>query len=315
MTVLTKSNGCHLMTKVKHFVFVVCTLFFSTNTAVAAVTDWVPFTLHNGHIKIPITISGIETHALMDTGAQLNAINEAFIAKHELDYTRGGQIRVRGVFGEETKSMFNNVPVNIFGFDTDLDSLTPVSLGHHSTGLLIGAGFFSSFIVQLDYPNSRMRLLSKDTVNLREFENIRMESQQGSGEPLVQVSFGADSSPFWVLLDTGNNGGLLIDRSLANRLSLVDENTASSISSGVNATASVASLRVDEFVFGPYTLENVLVSFPEEGVNANLSDQYSFTGTRIKSRRQRGILGYDILKHFVVTLDYASGHAHIGLPE
>ena len=68
-------------------------------------------------------------------------------------------------------------------------------------------------------------------------------------------------------------------------------------------------------MFGPYVLENVLVNIPAEGQTSNIEDQNSFTGTRIKSAKQKGVIGYDILKHFVLTLDYRAGNAHISVPE
>ncbi|BDX06423.1 pepsin/retropepsin-like aspartic protease family protein [Planctobacterium marinum] len=292
----------------------VITLIFSC-LSFAGVSEWVDFELKNGHIKIPVKLSGIDTYALLDTGAQGNSINPNFVRKHGLQFTKGQRFRVTGVFGEEMRRAYNNVPTTIFGADLELDDLIPVNLGGTETGLLIGSGFFSRFIVQFDYPNQRMRIVTRDVLRLGDIENIKVESQRGSGEPLVRVSFGEDSDPFWVLLDTGSNGGLLIERSLARKHNLLEKITSSSMSSGVNSTAITENLRVEELIFGPFTLENVLVSVPAEGESANLVDQNRLTGSRIKSRKQEGILGYDVLKHFVLTLDYRAGHAHISLPE
>jgi predicted aspartyl protease len=280
----------------------------------AAVTAWVPFTLENGHIKIQVVVDGIETNALLDTGAQINTINQAFLNKHDLSYAKGAAITLTGVFGEKRVSRLNAIPLNIFGTDIELDGVVPSSFGHHSTGLIIGAGFFSQFIVQIDYPNEKMRVMTRDALDLKKYQNIRTESNRGTGEPLVRVSVGEDAS-FWALLDTGSNGGVLVERSHASRLGLLDKVTNSGISAGVNSLAVTESTRVDEFTFGPYTLENVLVSFPAERQKINMRERTSVLGSHIKSQKQQGILGYDILKHFILTLDYKRGRAHVGLPE
>lgn len=289
------------------------TLIFSS-LAHAGVSQWADFKLDNGHIKVPVVISGINTFAVLDTGAQLHAINSAFLTKNKLKYKKGTKVNLRGVFGTEKKSMLNNIPIALFGFETELDKVVPARLGHHTTGMLLGAGFFGQFIVQLDYPKSRMRLITRDSLDLKSIENIPLVSQRGSGEPIVKVRIG-DSNDFWVLLDTGNNGGLMIERDFAEKLNLLDKSYSSGIAMGANSIAFTESVQVDEFIFGPYTLENVRVTIPAAGQKASLEDQNSIAGSRIKSKRQRGVLGYDVLKHFVLTLDYRKGHAHIALPE
>jgi hypothetical protein len=294
--------------------FVLLSLLVVSCFSVSA-QQWTPFTLHNGHVKMPVKVADIETYALLDSGAQINAINKAFVSKHDLKFAQGDRINLQGVFGTEIVAQLNNVPVELFGTEFDLDNLAPVSLGHHSTGLILGAGFFSSFVVQIDYPNSRIRFIPRKAANVKKFENIKMTSQKGTGEPLVKISINKEK-PFWVLLDTGNSGGLFIDRFFAESLGLTEQVVESSVTAGANRLGVTESTRVEELQFGPYTLENVLVSMPAYGQGANVSGRPDLpTGSRIKAKRQRGILGYDVLQHFVLTLDYKSGHGHIGLPE
>ena len=62
---------------------------------------------------------------------------------------------------------------------------------------------------------------------------------------------------------------------------------------------------------GPYELENVLVSIPAAGQDPELFEKTTEIGTRISSRQaSAGLLGYEILQHFVVTVDYHRGHVH-----
>jgi hypothetical protein len=278
------------------------------------VTEWVSFSIDDGHIKVPVKIAEIDTFAILDTGAQGNAINTAFLAEHELSFDRGGKVVIEGVFGMQRVETLEGIPLDFFDASFELDGTLPVPLGHHSTGLLIGASFFNQFIVQIDYPNSQMRLITRGTLDLGEFENIPARSQRGSGEPLVKVSVGEEKS-FWALLDTGNGGGVIVERSHAESMGLIEKVTSASLLMGATSFAITESTRVAEFTFGPYTLENVLISFPAVGQSIAIEDQPEFSGTRIKSQRQQGILGYDVLKNFVITMDYKRGQVHIGLPD
>ncbi len=65
-------------------------------------------------------------------------------------------------------------------------------------------GFFEKFIVQLDYPNKKMRLMTRDAIDIRKVENVRMESDKGSGFPIVWVRLNDEISD-WLILDTGSN--------------------------------------------------------------------------------------------------------------
>ncbi len=294
---------------------IVLSLFFYSVKSVAGATQWIDFTLENGHVKIPVAVADIDGYALLDTGAQLNAINPRFINKHQLSFNKGKKVRVQGVYGIEDKTSYNNVPTSFFGISTELDNLTEVNLGFHTTSLLFGAGFFQQFAMQLDYPNQKMRLITHDAIKLHELENIKMQTQKGSGMPIVEVGL-QDGETVWLLLDTGNNGGLVIERKVARKMGWLDNlDVEAGISMGANTLATTESFRIPSLKFGPYELENVLVSVPAEGQTAYLESQYEATGSRIKGRKVQGLIGYDVLKHFLITIDYKNGHAHIGLPE
>jgi hypothetical protein len=281
----------------------------------AAVTPWLDFHLENGHIKVPATVSGIPSKILLDTGAQVNGINPHFINKNKLDLDKGGKTRIKGVYGTENKTTYHNVPINFFGMDTEVDDAVEINLGFHDNALLFGAGFFRQFVIQLDYPNQKMRLITHDSVNLNDTENIKMLKQRGSGMPIVEVMLSNEKS-IWLVLDTGNNGGMVVKRSVAQSMGWLDEiERESGISTGVNTSGMTESFRIPWLKFGPFEMENVLVSIPAKGESANLESQYKTTGTHIRGKKVQGLIGYDVLKHFLITIDYKSGHAHIGLPE
>lgn len=296
----------------KVILFVVVT--FTSFQVYANATRWLDFTLSNGHIQIPITVGGIETVAILDSGAQVHAINQAFINKHDLKLSEGSGMLISGVYGVEKKTTYNNIPIEFFGMETELDKIPELGLGDDSVGFLLGAPFFSNYVFQIDYPNERMRLILRNSVNVSDFANIKMKKQKGSGVPIVQVGF-PDDKYLWLLFDTGSTAGVTVERHVAENLGWLKEAVSQSgTSAGVNEVVTTESIRHPLVKFGPYELENVLVTIPDVG-DTNIESRFKSTVTKIKGHRVKGILGYDILKHFVITFDYKMGRAHIGLPE
>ena len=284
-------------------------------TCSAGVTQWIDFNLDNGHVKIPVKIADIDTYAILDTGSQLNAINKAFITKHDLSFDEGSFIRVKGAFGIEKRPTRRNIPIQYFGLETELDKVTELTLGHHSNGLLLGAGFFSKFVTQFDYPNKKMRMIDKDSINVQKFKNIVAQRQKGTGMPIVKVGFPNDRH-IWLLLDTGNTGGMVVDRNVAIKMGWLEQaEIQEGVTSGVNEVINTEHFTIPSLKFGPFEMEDVAVTIPGKGSNSYLESQFEQIGTRIKGRKVEGVIGYDVLKHFLITIDYKGGDVHIGLPE
>lgn len=294
-------------------------VFFSMtpyHLAIAAVTPWLPLSVENGHISVPVTIAGIEGKAILDTGSQLNALNSAFKNKHQLEFSKGKKYLVTGVHGEEKIDSFNKVPTDLFGSDMELNGLADVFLGPPSTALLLGAGFLEQFVMQIDYPNKRIRFITHGSLKMSELQNIDFQLQKGTAMPIVKIGLGSKQSA-WVLFDTGNSGGVLLNRSKIEALQL-GENVKQEQTASIGVTSHIAVLdnyRIPELQFGPYTLEHVLVSVPADERKINLPEQHRELGSNIRGKRVDGILGFDVLQHFVLTIDYKNGYAHVGLPE
>lgn len=290
-------------------------LIITSCSTYAGVTPWLDFELDNGHIKIPVTVSGIEAKAILDSGSQVNAINQSFINKNKLKYVSGQKIIIKGVYGQEKKPTYNNVPTELFGTQFDLDSLVSMRLGKASNALLIGAGFFDKFIVQIDYPNKKMRLLTRDAVDLKKLKNIQMKAHKGTGMPIVKVNLNNEKN-VWLLLDTGNSGGLFLKRSIATGSGWLEKfSVEGSVAMGANTFGINETFHLPSLKFGPFELENILTSVPAEGQKTQSFSSSSSSLSRIKGKNIKGLLGYDILKHFLITLDYKGGRMHIGLPQ
>ncbi|WP_068379327.1 aspartyl protease family protein [Paraglaciecola hydrolytica] len=290
-------------------------LFLFCNSGHASVSTWVDVTIDNGHIKFPVVVQGYAGMAILDSGAFTNGLNENFKLKHNINVVEGKKIDIRGAYGHDKRATYVDFSVEMFGANLSFENLLSVSLGHSDNAILLGAGFMKQFVFQIDYVNKRMRILGRDSIDLKKVQNLDMKSQRSSGVPIVKVGLNNEEN-VWLLLDTGNNGSVMLERSIAIAHHWLDKYpTKSSIIHGAIRAGYNDTFNLPELKIGPYTLENVFVSVPAKGQQSNLTKQYQEPLSRIKSKKVEGILGYDVLKHFVLTIDYAEGLGHLGIPE
>lgn len=299
----------------KHFKLIplVLILFISSKTY----ADWIPFEFHNNHITIEIEVSGQKARATLDSGANINMIDRKFVEKFGQDYRRLDKIRIKGVNGSSLVQMYNNIPVKMFGGDFDLDNIVEGDLGDST--ILLSSEFFSNVIVQFDFPNSRLQLFPKKAVDMDKFENVPMKRARGSGLPAIQVKI--NGKKVWLTFDTGNSGSIYLKRSIAidEEWLTAETKIKQSTVSGIARAAKVDEFTVNSFKIGPYELDNVPIMVPAEGENTNVGESERETSTANNSRisrgiKSKGIVGFDILRHFVVTVDLDDYQLHIVAP-
>lgn len=286
-------------------------------SALAAATDWFPVEIDNGHIIIPVTLNGKPAKALLDSGAMGNGISEVFLASSEEKYSRGKSITVRGIAGDRDTTMINGLDLGIFGIEFPVNGLVPLQT--YSIDFVIGLPFFDLFIVQIDYPNRRMRIIDRESLDLRKYSNVKMRRAGGVGHAQVRVELNG-SHTAWLMFDTGNSGPILLRRSVADRRGWLEQyQLAGDTVIGANGTAvPIETFSLPSMTIGSIELENVQVSVPANGDDIQVSEfdpiEWS-TGTHIKKgRKTDGVLGFDVLQHFVVTIDFKRSLLNLDLP-
>jgi hypothetical protein len=188
-------------------------MFFSP-LSFSGVTEWIDFKLVDSRINIPVVVSDLDGYAILDTGAQINSINSAFIQKNSLEFSTGTKIKVQGVYDTETRKTYNNVPVNLLGADFSLDSVVESFIGHHSNQLLLGAAFSANLLCNLITPKQKIRLMTDHAIDLQKIANVKIHIDKYSRQPIVNVLFNNEKS-VWLVLDTDNFGGLMLKRTTA----------------------------------------------------------------------------------------------------
>ncbi len=83
--------------------------------------------------------------------------------------------------------------------------------------------------------------------------------------------------------------------------------------SGVNSKGRTQRFNLPVMAVGGFSIENSSVTVAADGEAMEIFKTSGSTASRVSRHRgkARGVLGYDILKHFVVTIDYKTGHVHL----
>jgi predicted aspartyl protease len=274
---------------------------------------WLPFVLKSGAVYIEVEVAGESVLALVDSGAEFNGINKAYVQQHKDNLHYGSRIIVQGVVGEEEVSTVTGLATKLMGFDIKLVDLVPIQMAE--SVLLLGHPFLSNFIVQFDYPRQKLRLLPHSAVDMKKVANVELKKSRGRNLPVIKVDIAKDQG-IWLTLDTGNTGGLVVSRQLAEQQNWLQQLPKEQHSvSGVTGAAEVESFQIPYLKIGPYELEDVVVTVPADGQKMNISDKTSRTTAGVqKGIHAKGLLGYDVLKHFVLTLDTKNWRAHIAAP-
>jgi len=277
--------------------------------------EWEPFTLRNGHIVIDVEIAGHAAKAILDSGASANMIRSDFVEEYGQDFTKSGKSEMRGVYGKKKLQMYSNIPIKLFGSDIKLNDAA--SGPNYGAELLLGGGFFQNTIVQIDYPNSRIRRLGKKDVDMKKHANVPMKRVRGSRFPAIQVEH--NGVKVWLIFDTGNSGGVFLKRSFAAENGWLNEQTdvSQQMGFGIFESGTILNFHLDSFKIGPYELDNVSVNVPTQDHLSDFGRYFTeaSTGTRIKKGVQaKGLIGYDVLKHFVVTIDYMGYSVNLYAP-
>lgn len=291
---------------------IILTLLITPLRLLAGVSPWMDLTLRNGHIFLPTQIEGVKSLALLDTGSQLNAINTTFISKNNLHLVANGRINIKGTLKSKLATTYNNVRVNLFSSSFKLNSIPELNLGYDYCGILLGAPFFDSFVVQINYPEKKIRLVTRDSININKAANIQSKNNLGNGT-IAKVEI--NGKPFWFTIDTGNNSTIVMARRYASRAGLLKYIKGSVMAAGVNGYGKQDIANAKTVQFGPFQISDVKIYFPAAGETSNLASQHSQIGSRIKGERVAGILGYGILKNFLMTIDYKTGKINVALPK
>jgi hypothetical protein len=246
------------------------------------------------------TKGGRLLHVILDTGANDDILNARVVSElhlHVLDPQRvdqpGGPVEMGKV--DPTGIQLGTLLVDSIQFvSVPLDGLQPF-LGRSFDGIL-GYGFLSRFVVELDYDKREVSFFDPATYVAPRNATVVPITFRGKS-PLVSVKLArADGSLVrtWLELDTGSFEGLGLDGAWVKRERLLSgrEPTRPIFGLAIGGETQGFRFRIPAAQVGPYSITHPVAS-------ATTSDNAGSGFTDVA-----GVLGGEILNRFRVILDY-----------
>jgi predicted aspartyl protease len=262
---------------------------------------WVTFRLAGSKqalILVPVFVNGRGPYSfVMDTGATSTVVSNELA--DALALPRGEKQDGRGAAGKMTlvesrlpsltvgHQTLGSLPVSV----TDLSFLGR-AMGEQVDGAL-GHSFLRHFVMTLDYATNALTLRRPLGDMERALEEREIAFRSASAEdPLVVVPiFVNEKGPYDFALDTGASR-TVISLELAAEFGLATEKISQMTAGGGNGT--VSRVQLSSLAIGAARQENLA---------AAASDFLTQLNAELGSRLH-GIVGYDFLRHYRVTLDY-----------
>lgn len=272
---------------------------------------WIRFDDARGWIEFTVRVNGVRARAMLDSGAQSNAISRRLAERANISLNLSNQVRVTGIYGQRDVPLSGEFEIQ-FG-----QAIAPMRgalvLPVSSPDLVLGVGLFQAGVVQIDYPNKRIRFLDRDVV---QFEgNVRSRGTR-RGSPQVQATL--NGRKVWMLFDTGNSGPSLFKRRLIERMGLdqYQADLPQRIGHGAVSSGRSRMLQLPDFELGPFPFETLLARYIDEGGEDGFESRRTRYGSRLRQENAPydGILGSEVLENFIITADLRQREIHFTLP-
>jgi len=263
---------------------------------------WVTFRLAGSKqalILLPVFVDGRGPYSfVLDTGATATVISNELADALELP--RGETQEGRGAAGKMTlvksqlpsltvgKETIENLPVSV----TDLGFLGR-AMGAQVDGAL-GYSFLKHFAMTLDYATNALTLRRTGTDRALDKHEIAFRWANAEDPLVVLPVFVNEKGPYDFALDTGASS-TVISLEVAAEFALAAEKTSQLTAGGGSGT--VSRVRLSSLAVGAARQENL---------PAAASDFLTQLSAELGTKLQ-GIVGYDFLRHYRVTLDFPRG--------
>ncbi len=261
-------------------------------------------------IILPVTINESDTlNFILDTGVRYPIITELpFIDKLNLNYMV--PLEIKGLGEGETMTAYRSVN-NVIKLDgmvarnqevqmiIDEDFQISHMLGIPVHGI-IGFNLFKDYVVKIDYQDEEITLTKPEHYKYRERKSdIVMPLHFDGNKPFIRTSIVTEDKtevPVKLLIDTGASDALWLSSTSDERIKLPQNRIEAFLGRGLNGDLFGIKGRIDAVWVGPLVLPRPIVSFPDDSLIQEL----------ISANDRNGTLGAEILRRFVVTIDYRS---------
>lgn len=248
---------------------------------------------------------------ILDTGVDPLIITDSTIVeKSQLTNLRRVKINGSGEGDELHAYISNNITVNIG--EASMDHIPTVILKEDVFNLssflgikihgLIGFSFFNSFIVKINYPQTRISFSLPETRKKIKWQKLDLEFLDNKpyiNVPIQVTDLGEISAK--LIIDCGASHALSLESLNEGVFPLPNPNFQANLGVGLGGKINGNIGRISSIKLGSYTLKNVLTSFPD----------YNDVAAKAKQKKRTGNLGSDILKKFTIIFDYQDGAMYL----
>ncbi len=263
---------------------------------------WIPFAESEDRPAIEVTINDKKTIALIDTAISVNAVSTEFA--REAGIEPGPQTRsYRDIHDGKELPLSSKFILDLGGNPVELENAAMVPA--QGTGLIVGRPLLNMVVLQIDYPNRRLRFLPPDAAEFEGNVNIR---RGRFNQPMIETRINGKRT--WMTLDTSGKGVcLLTDRIVGKHKWRGPEVSVDALrAAGLEVRPDVRTMQLDSLEFGPFHIKDVVAATPT-GAEAAY-DGYG-AGRIHEKFGGDGILGFEIMRHFLVTIALGSDKVHL----
>jgi len=272
-----------------------------------------PFSMINHLIVIPITFNDHMTlKFILDTGASSPILTErVFGDLMGLTYDRKITVSGPGIVDSVEAYVANRVkmelPNGVIGLHMSLLVLEndyielKQNLGSDVYGI-IGFDVFTQFVVEINYEKLEITLHNPETFKINRGYKTIPFTLEGTKPYITGIVTQNNNREFLKLMvDTGASHSLLIDHNQTEHITLSDFTLKTILGHGLGGAISGQLGRLDGLQLDNYVLNDILVSFPDDGM-------YS---SAIKRGSRHGTIGGSSLSRFSVVMDYKNEHMYL----
>ena len=266
-----------------------------------------PARISEQHVIVRVTINGRGLDFLLDSGAS-GIVLDADVAKQLGLKTFGRSVQTTAGTYEASQTIVPEIDVGpVTLHNTYVDCLPfsqEMGFGTKVVGLL-GFDFIANAVVSIDYGRGAVFVSPPDKFT-RPTDQIEVPATLDDGVPYVQAQVGNAIGEHFIL-DTGSFG-VMVFSTFANAHpdDMADEGLGRSVSSyfpalsawGVGGEFPMSLTEVASYHFGSVNFTDFML-FRIHGVPG------------IEGEDDDGLVGFDVLRYFTVTLDYRDGEVYL----
>jgi hypothetical protein len=269
-----------------------------------------PFELRTNLIVVKVLVDKSDTlNFVIDSGVQGVIILDTTL-KHSINTKIGRPITIRGLGNEEAHNAFVSIghtirfgdiigyQQNIILLEEDLLNLSEyVGMPIHG---IIGSDLFYRFNVKIDYEAQLITLSNPEKYKYKKRKGELLQIYFEKTKPFITLNTvevnGQKEENLNLLIDTGGAHALMLNREYINPKLLPKKMVDGNLGRGLSGKIDGKMGRVSRLKFASHEFKDVVTTFPDTLFLGTKEERYSLF--------RQGSIGGEILKRFVVTLNY-----------